>query len=265
MKGYRLDYFVWQADPVLLDLGALQLRWYGLLFVGSFFLGMMIMKWIFKREGKDPSIVDDGMVYLLVGAVVGARLMHCFAYEPAFYLAHPLEIFKVWKGGLASHGGLIGVLIASWLFAKKHRLSYLWLLSRVAIPGALVAAFIRLGNFFNSEIVGIPTEKPWAVIFSRIDMLPRHPVQLYESLAYFALFLLFLLLYLRIKPSLVTRLFPGLFFVLVFTIRFFLEYVKTKQADYQWDMPLSTGQVLSIPFIVLGFLWIIWALKGSKA
>jgi len=265
LKGYRLDYFVWQADPVLLDLGALQLRWYGLLFVGSFFLGMMIMKWIFKREGKDPSIVDDGMVYLLVGAVVGARLMHCFAYEPAFYLAHPLEIFKVWKGGLASHGGLIGVLIASWLFAKKHRLSYLWLLSRVAIPGALVAAFIRLGNFFNSEIVGIPTEKPWAVIFSRIDMLPRHPVQLYESLAYFALFLLFLLLYLRIKPSLVTRLFPGLFFVLVFTIRFFLEYVKTKQADYQWDMPLSTGQVLSIPFIVLGFLWIIWALKGSKA
>ena len=265
MKGYRLDYFVWQADPVLLDLGALQLRWYGLLFVGSFFLGMMIMKWIFKREGKDPSIVDDGMVYLLVGAVVGARLMHCFAYEPAFYLAHPLEIFKVWKGGLASHGGLIGVLIAAWLFAQKHRLSYLWLLSRVAIPGALVAAFIRLGNFFNSEIVGIPTEKPWAVIFSRIDMLPRHPVQLYESLAYFALFLLFLLLYLRIKPSLVTRLFPGLFFVLVFTIRFFLEYVKTKQADYQWDIPLSTGQVLSIPFIVLGFLWIIWALKGSKA
>jgi len=259
-----LDYFVWQADPVLLDLGVLQLRWYGLLFVGSFFLGMMIMKWIFRREGKDPSIVDDGMVYLLVGAVVGARLMHCFAYEPAFYLAHPLEIFKVWKGGLASHGGLIGVLIASWIFAKKHHLSYLWLLSRVAIPGALVAAFIRLGNFFNSEIVGIPTDKPWAVVFARIDMLPRHPVQLYESLAYFALFILFLLLYLRLKPSLVTRLFPGLFFLLVFTIRFFLEYVKTKQADYTWDLPLSTGQALSLPFIVLGIGWILWALKSQN-
>ena len=259
-----MDYFVWQANPVLLHLGPLQLRWYELLFVGSFFLGMMIMKRIFRHEGKDPSVLDDGMVFLLIGAVVGARLMHCFAYEPSFYLAHPLEIFKVWKGGLASHGGLIGVLIASWLFARKYNLSYLWFLSRIVIPGALVAAFIRLGNFFNSEIVGIPTGKPWAVIFSHIDMLPRHPVQLYESLAYFTLFVLFLLLYLRLKPSLVTRLFPGLFFLLVFTIRFFLEYVKTKQADYQWDIPLSTGQVLSIPFILLGIFWIIWALKTKK-
>jgi phosphatidylglycerol:prolipoprotein diacylglycerol transferase len=256
-----LEYFLWEADPVLLHLGPLQLRWYGLFFVGSFFLGMLMMRWIFKREGRDPSIVDDGMVYMLVGAVVGARLMHCLAYEPDYYLAHPIEILKVWKGGLASHGGLIGVLIATWLFARKHRLSYLWLLSRIAIPGALVAAFIRLGNFFNSEIIGIPTDKPWAVVFSRIDTLPRHPVQLYESLAYLMLFLLFWILYLRLKPTLVTRLFPGLFLVLVFTIRFFLEYVKTRQADYQWNLPLSTGQALSIPFILLGIGWIIWALR----
>ena len=259
-----MHYFTWTPDPILLHLGPLQLRWYGLFFVGAFFLGMLIMRWIFKREGKDPSIVDDGMIYMLIGAVVGARLMHCLAYEPDFYLAHPLEILKVWKGGLASHGGLIGVLIATWLFVRKHRLSYLWLLSRLTIPGALVAAFIRLGNFFNSEIIGIQTDKPWAVVFSRIDTLPRHPVQLYESLAYFMLFILFWLLYLRLKPTLVTRLFPGLFLVLVFTVRFFLEYVKTKQADYQWDIPLSTGQALSIPFILLGIGWIIWALKTPQ-
>ena len=254
-----MEHFLWAPDPVLLHLGPLQLRWYGIFFVGSFFVGMLMMRWIFKREGKDPSIVDDGMVYMLIGAVVGARLMHCLAYEPDYYLAHPLEILKVWKGGLASHGGLIGVLIATWLFVRKHRLSYLWLLSRLTIPGALVAAFIRLGNFFNSEIIGIQTDKPLAVVFSRIDTLPRHPVQLYESLAYFMLFILFWLLYLRLKPTLVTRLFPGLFLVLVFTVRFFLEYVKTKQADYQWDIPLSTGQALSIPFIILGVGWIIWA------
>lgn len=223
-----------------------------------------MMKWIFEREGKDASIVDDGMVYLLVGAVVGARLMHCFAYEPDFYLSHPIEILKVWKGGLASHGGLLGVLIASWIFTKKHHLSYIWLLSRIAIPSALVASFIRLGNFFNSEIVGIPTDKPWAIVFSRIDLYPRHPVQLYESLAYFVIFILLWQLYLRLKPSLVTKLFPGLFLVLVFTIRFFLEYVKTRQADYQWDIPLSTGQVLSIPFIIWGIVWMMTALRSSR-
>ena len=127
----------------------------------------------------------------MVGAVIGARLMHCFAYEPEFYLSHPLEILKVWKGGLASHGGLLGVLIALYVFSKKYNESYMWLISRVAMPGALTAAFVRFGNLFNSEILGLPTDKPWAIIFPRVDMIPRHPVQLYEAFAY--LFLLFIL------------------------------------------------------------------------
>ncbi len=257
-------YIVWNIDPVLLHLGALQLRWYGIFFVGSFFIGFQFMQWIYKREGRDPSLLDTLLIYLLVGTVIGARLMHCFAYEPDFYLAHPVEILKVWKGGLASHGGLLGVLIAMYLFTKKYHESFFWLISRVAIPGALTAASIRLGNFFNSEIIGIPTDKPWAIIFARIDQLPRHPVQLYESFAYLLLFFLLWGLYLKRKPYFVTRLFPGLFFLLVFTIRFFLEFFKTKQADYQWNIPLSTGQVLSIPFILLGLVWVIWALKGRK-
>jgi len=219
------------------------------------------MQWIYKRENRDPMLLDTLLIYLLIGTVIGARLMHCFAYEPDFYLAHPIEILKVWKGGLASHGGLIGVLIAMYLFTKKYHESFFWLISRVAIPGALSAASIRLGNFFNSEIIGIPTDKPWAVIFTRIDMLPRHPVQLYESFAYLLLFFLLWWLYVKLKPALVTYLFPGLFFLYVFSTRFFLEFFKTKQADYQWDIPLSTGQALSIPFIILGLIWTVLALK----
>lgn len=258
------SHIIWNIDPVLLHLGPLQLRWYGIFFVGSFLIGLYIMQRIYKREKRDPALLDMLLIYLLVGTVVGARLMHCLAYEPDFYLSHPIEILKVWKGGLASHGGLLGVLVALYLFTKKYHESYLWLMSRIAIPGALVAASIRIGNFFNSEIVGIPSDKPWAIIFSRIDMLPRHPVQLYESFSYFALFCLLSILYLTMQPKQVTRLFPGLFFLFVFTSRFFLEFVKTKQADYQWDIPLSTGQVLSIPFILVGIIWIIWALKDTK-
>ncbi len=254
------SHIIWNIDPVLLHIGPLQLRWYGIFFVGSFLIGLYIMQQIYKREKRDPALLDTLLIYLLVGTVIGARLMHCLAYEPDFYLSHPIEILKVWKGGLASHGGLLGVLIALYLFTKKYHESYLWLISRITIPGALVAASIRIGNLFNSEIVGIPSEKPWAVIFSRIDMLPRHPVQLYESLSYFALFCLLSILYLTMSPKQITRLFPGLFFLFVFTSRFFLEFFKTKQADYQWDIPLSTGQVLSIPFILLGIIWIIWAL-----
>ncbi len=255
------SHIIWDIDPVLLHLGSLQVRWYGLFFVGSFLVGFRFMQWIYTREGRDPALLDTLLIYLLVGTVVGARLMHCLAYEPDFYLAHPLEIFKIWKGGLASHGGLIGVLLAMYLFCRKYHESFLWLISRVAIPGALAAAAIRIGNFFNSEIVGIPTDKPWGIVFARIDMLPRHPVQLYEAFSYFAVFILLWVLYLLLKPQAVTRLFPGLFFLLVFSVRFALEFVKTKQADYQWDIPFTTGQVLSIPFILLGLLWTIWALK----
>lgn len=260
-----MQHLIWNIDPVLLHLGPLQLRWYGLLFVGSFFLGAMLLTWMFKREGKDPETIETLLIYLMVGAVIGSRLMHCFAYEPEFYLSHPLEILKIWKGGLASHGGLLGVLIAMYIFAKKYHLSYLWLISRVAIPGALTAAFVRFGNFFNSEILGLPTDKPWGIIFERIDMIPRHPVQLYEASAYLILLLLLVTVYKKISPDLFTKLAPGIFFTYMFTVRFLLEYTKTRQADYTTSLPFTTGQMLSIPFILLGLIWMLWVFKSLNA
>jgi len=259
-----LEHFIWNVDPVLLHLGPLQLRWYGLLFVGSFFLGLYILQWIFKREGRDPAVLDNLLIYIMVGAVVGARLMHCLAYEPDFYLSHPLEILKVWKGGLASHGGLIGVLIALYIFARNYRENYLWLLSRVAIPGALTAAFVRFGNLFNSEILGKPADLPWSIVFSRVDMLPRHPVQLYEAFSYLTLLAILLIVYKKVSFSVSTKILPPIFLTYMFTVRFLLEYTKTKQADYTWDLPLSTGQALSLPLIVIGIVWFIIAIKQIK-
>ncbi len=259
-----MEHFVWNVNPNIFELGPIQLRWYGLLFVGSFFLGLMLLQWVYKREGKDPAVLDNLLIYIMVGAVIGARLMHCFAYEPEFYLSHPLEILKVWKGGLASHGGLLGVLIALYVFSKKYKESYLWLISRVAMPGALTAAFVRFGNLFNSEILGLPTDKPWAIIFPRVDMIPRHPVQLYEAFAYLFLLLILVTLYKKITPSFASKILPGIFLTYMFIIRFLLEYTKTRQADYTTSLPFTTGQILSVPFIVIGMLWIIWAIKTKS-
>ena len=259
-----MEHFIWNVDPVLLHLGALQLRWYGLLFVGSFFLGLMLMQWIFKREGKDPALLDTFLIYIMLGAVIGSRLMHCFAYEPAFYLSHPLEILKVWKGGLASHGGLLGAILATWFFSRNYKLDFMWLLSRTAIAGTITAAFVRFGNFFNSEILGKPAELPWAVVFARHDMLPRHPVQLYEAFAYLVLLVILITIYRKVSFTVSTKVLPPLFLTYMFTVRFLLEYTKTRQADYTWDLPLSTGQALSLPFIVIGVVWLVIAFKQIK-
>jgi prolipoprotein diacylglyceryl transferase len=257
-----MEYFIWNIDPNIFTFGALQLRWYGLLFVGSFFLGLMLLQWVYKRENRDPAILDNLLIYIMVGAVIGARLMHCFAYEPEFYLSHPMEIFKVWKGGLASHGGLLGVLLALYVFTKKYNESYMWLLSRVAMPGALTAAFVRFGNLFNSEILGLPTDKPWAIVFERIDMIPRHPVQLYEAFSYLTLLFILVMVYRKVTPAFATKILPGIFLTFMFIMRFLLEYTKTRQADYTTSLPFTTGQMLSIPFILIGTIWIIWAIKS---
>jgi len=259
-----MQHFIWNINPIILEIGPLQLRWYGLLFVGSFFLGLMLMTWMYKREGKNPEELDTLLIYILIGTVVGARLMHCFAYEPSYYLSHPLEIIKIWKGGLASHGGLIGVIFALYLFSKKYHTSFLWLMSRLTIPAALAASFIRLGNFFNSEILGKASDIPWAIIFERIDMLPRHPVQLYESSAYLLLFFVLIFLYKKISPSFATKLLPGLFFFYTFTVRFLLEYTKTPQEEYSTNLLFNTGQLLSIPLILIGAIWIIWSIVTTK-
>jgi len=258
-----MEYFTWNADPVLLKLGPIQLYWYGILFVGSFFVGTWILQKIYNREGKDPAILETLFVYIMVGAALGARLAHCFFYDPTYYLANPLKVFAIWEGGLASHGGVVGVLLATWIFSKKHKESFMWLLSRLAIPAAFSGAAIRMGNFMNSEIVGQPTDIPWAVVFQRLDNIPRHPSQLYEALAYLSIFVFLLLVYRSVKPAFATKVLPALWFITIFTARFFLEYVKTKQAAYSSDLAFSTGQMLSLPFVILGVVWLIWAFKSK--
>ncbi|MEY3089914.1 MAG: prolipoprotein diacylglyceryl transferase [Pseudomonadota bacterium] len=259
------QHFIWDIDPNILTLGPLQLRWYGLFFVGSFFLGLMIGQKMFQREGKDPALLDTLLIYILTGTIIGARLAHCLLYEPDFYLAHPLEIFKIWKGGLASHGGMAGVFVATYLFSKRYNFPYMWLLARTTIPGALTAFFIRLGNFFNSEILGLPSDKSWAVVFARVDTIARHPVQLYEAFSYLAIFFILVVIYRKVTPAFATKFLPGFFLTTIFAVRFFLEYIKTKQEDYTIGVSLSTGQLLSLPIILIGVIWIVWALRSDKA
>jgi phosphatidylglycerol:prolipoprotein diacylglycerol transferase len=259
------EHFIWSISPTLLELGPLQLRWYGLLFVGSFFLGMMILHHIYRLEKRDDKDLDNLLLYLIIGTIVGARLMHTLAYEPSYYLANPIDILKVWHGGLASHGGMMGVILALYLYTKRYRIPFWWLLARLSIAGALTAAFVRFGNFFNSEILGLPSDLPWAVIFSRVDMIPRHPVQLYEAFAYLILVAILWSTYKRVSASFATRILPAIFFLYMFSVRFLLEYTKTKQANHDTSQWLfSTGQFLSIPFIILGVVWFVWAIRARE-
>jgi len=259
-----MEHIVWNIDPNIFEYGGIQLRWYGVLFVGSFFLGLMIFTKIYKLENKDPVVLDNLLLYVMIGTVIGARLGHCLFYEPEYYLSNPIEILKVWKGGLASHGGLAGILISLYIFSKRYDTSYTWLLARMTIVGTLTASFVRVGNLFNSEILGVATDVPWAIVFERVDLIPRHPVQLYEALAYFIIFLILSLIYRISTPSFATKILPASFLVLIFSSRFFIEYFKSKQSAYDLDIPFSTGQLLSIPYILFGILWIVWAFKSSN-
>lgn len=183
-----------------------------------------------------------------------------FFYDPSYYLGNPTEILKIWNGGLASHGGVIGILIAIFLYSHdKPEEPYLWLLDRIALTGGLIGFFVRLANLFNSEIIGTPTTLPWAFVFANIDDIPRHPVQLYESLAYGLIFIFILTIYNKQKYIVRQGFIAGLFIVLFFTVRILLEFLKMPQASYSSDFPLSVGQLLSIPFCLMGIILLIYS------
>ncbi|MCX7980122.1 MAG: prolipoprotein diacylglyceryl transferase [Bacteroidia bacterium] len=247
-------YLHWNVSPDIAHIGPLTLRWYGLLFAAGFFIGFYLMRWVYRREGRPEADLDTLLWYLLLGTVIGARLGHCLFYEPEYYLAHPIEIVKIWEGGLASHGGTIGVLLALYLYTRKRpNQPFLWLADRLTVPTALTATFIRIGNFFNSEIYGKITTVPWAVVFARVDPHPRHPTQLYEALVYLALFMLLLTLY---KRGVYFR-WPmgrplGVFLLWVFGWRFVIEWVKEPQEAFALGLPLNMGQLLSLPFLAMG-------------
>ncbi len=255
----------WDVSPEIFSIGPITIRWYGLLFASAFLVGFQIMTKIFKQEKKNLDDLNDLVWYMILGTVIGARLGHCLFYNPSYYLSHPMEILMVWKGGLASHGAAIGILIAIYLYSKKKKdQPFLWVMDRVVITVALGGSFIRLGNLFNSEIIGKPTDLPWGFKFIRahIDdpLIPRHPTQLYESLAYLITFFILYKIYNSGKGKTAQGYLFGLFLILVFGFRFFVEFLKENQTYFEEGMLLNMGQILSIPLIILG----IYLLINSK-
>lgn len=258
-----MDYMIWSVNPNLISMGGITIRWYGVLFALSFIMAIKIMEWVFKRENKNIEEVDSLLIYMMIGTIVGARLGHCLFYDPSYYLSNPLKILKIWEGGLASHGGAMGIILAGYIFSIKFKHNFVWLLDKIVIPAVLSGVFIRLGNLFNSEILGSQTTLPWAIIFNRIDSVPRHPVQVYESMVYLIIFITLFMTYKKFGTKLREGLLLGIFMITVFTARFFLEFVKVKQSAYSNDFGFSTGQFLSIPFILLG-VYMIFIYKSKK-
>lgn len=259
------EYIYWDVSPIIFKIGPFAPRWYGLLFAVSFLLGYYIVRWMYRQEGKPQRDLDRLLLYMLAGTVIGARLGHILFYDPGYYFGHPLEILKVWQGGLASHGGALGILTALYLYARRHpKEPYLWLLDRIAVPVALAGFFIRFGNLFNSEIIGVPAQVPWAFIFAHVDLVPRHPAQLYEAIGYGLIFVMLFALYRKQGARLPRGLLLGLFLVSVFTFRFFVEFVKVRQAAFGEALLLSMGQLLSIPMILAGAALLLYALRRRR-
>ncbi|MFT6777625.1 MAG: phosphatidylglycerol:prolipoprotein diacylglycerol transferase [Paraglaciecola sp.] len=259
-----MEFFIWDVNPILIEFFGLKIHWYGALFATAILSGLQVMKWIFQREKVNLELLDSGLMYCVFGIIVGARLGHCLFYDPAFYFSNPLKILAIWEGGLASHGGGLGVIIALFFFQRKYKIEYLWLLDRIAISTALFGFFVRFANFINSEIVGTQTDVPWAVVFSRIDLLPRHPAQLYESLSYLSIFVALILLYRFSNIKNQSGALFGSFLCLIFAARFGIEFVKVKQAAYTGEVWINTGQALSIPFFVVGLVLLLQAWKKSR-
>ena len=256
-----MEHLIWDIDPVMISFAGLTIHWYGALFAAAILAGLQVMKWIYQQEKLDVEALDTLLVYAVVGIIVGARLGHCLFYDPEYYLSNPLKILAIWEGGLASHGGGLGVIIGAAFYAKKHKVNFMWLLDRLAIATALFGFFVRCANFVNSEILGVAGNVPWAVIFARIDNIARHPAQLYEAFSYLAIFIVLITLYKMKKQKPADGYFLGLFLILVFTARFIIEFFKEKQAVYAADFAVSTGQLLSVPFFAVG---IYLMLKASK-
>ncbi|HXU27459.1 MAG TPA: prolipoprotein diacylglyceryl transferase [Bacteroidia bacterium] len=275
----NLLYIVWNVNPEMFTIPGIDwpVRWYGLLFAAAFLCSQYVVGYIFKTEQRPPQYLDIITIYIIAGTVIGARLGHCLFYSPEYYLFHPLDILKIWEGGLASHGAAIGIITAMLLYCRKTGEGVWWLFDRIVIVVPLSGMFIRIGNLMNSEIVGKPTDLPWGFKFLRcdedaqmaqfhsIDMIPaRHPSQLYEAI--FCVFLTLLMFYLwKYKRNVLPQGFMfGLFCVLLFTSRFFMEYLKVAQVDWEKGLALDMGQWLSIPFVLGGLFIMFFSYKKKK-
>ena len=256
----------WNVDPVIFKIGPLTLRWYSLLFVAGFPLGYWLFEGFYKREGVDTKLLEPLLYALLIGTIVGARLGHCLFYEPSYYLSaeHWVEIFKPWKGGLASHGGAIGVMLGGWWYAHRYgrtrNFDTIWVFDRIVIAVAFAGCFIRLGNLFNSEIYGKVTDLPWGFIFERRgETLPKHPTQIYEALTYLLLGIFLARDYQMNLDKRYRGWFIGIFFIVCFGMRSLIEFIKEPQVAFEENMTFDMGQLLSVPFILAGIAFVVMA------
>jgi phosphatidylglycerol:prolipoprotein diacylglycerol transferase len=252
----------WNISPELISFGFIHVRWYGALFALSFVLAFQMIKRMYQADGYPEERVDSLLWYMMIAVVAGARLGHCLFYQPEIYLADPIRIFKVWEGGLASHGAALGIVVGVWAYTRKYKeYTPLEVLDRVAIGVALSGFFIRLGNFFNSEIIGKPSNLPWAVTFAHIDQIPRHPAQLYESISYLIIFTFLFRLYWKTKLRFQRGYLFGLALALIFGARFFLEFFKENQEPFEGSLPINMGQILSIPLVAVGIYLMVTSKK----
>ena len=270
-------YILWNPDLVMLHLGPITLRWYAMCWMVGLILAYFIVKRLYREQNIKEELFEPLFVYCFVGIIIGARLGHCLFYDPGYFLSSGKHIIEMivpirfladgsWRftgyEGLASHGGTLGLMLALWLYVKKSKLNLWTVLDNIAIATPVTAFFIRMGNLMNSEIIGKVTDVPWAFVFERVDMLPRHPGQLYEALAYALLLVIGWSLYRKYPQRVGTGYFFGLCLTYIFTARFFIEFTKEVQEAFEASLPLDMGQLLSIPFVILG-VWCMCRVKRN--
>lgn len=267
----------WNPDPELFHIGSLSIRYYGLLWV----IGIILAYYVVRQQYRDRRIEEEKfdplLFYCFFGILIGARLGHCLFYQPDYYLNHILEMILPikflpdgnWKftgyEGLASHGGTLGLIIALWLYCRKTKMHYMDVLDMIAIATPITACCIRLANLMNSEIIGKVSDMPWAFVFERVDLHPRHPAQLYEAIAYFIFFLGMIYLYKKKSSTAYHRgFFFGLCLTEIFTFRFFIEFLKENQVNFENNMTFNMGQWLSVPFVIIGLYFMLFYGKKSQ-
>lgn len=269
----------WNPDPEIFKILGFSIRYYGLLWVAGLLLAYFVVRYQYRDKKIPEALFDPLFLYCFLGVLIGARLGHCLFYEPEYYLQNwttfvemILPIRKIpnegWKlvgySGLASHGGVLGMLIGFWFYCRKTKLKYIDVLDMIAVAAPLTSFFIRMANLMNSEIIGKATDVSWAFVFHRIDEVPRHPAQLYEALAYLLLFIVMIFLYKKYSKKLKRGFFFGLCLAYIFTFRFFIEFLKENQVDFESGMTLNMGQWLSIPLIIIGFYYMLRPAKKIK-
>ena len=267
---------VWDPSVSPFSIFGFGVRYYSLCWVIGLLGAYMIVHKLYRKGGVSEELFDPLFMYCFIGILVGARLGHCLFYQPEFYLTHPIEMLLpikntangwVFSGyeGLASHGGVIGVITALILYTRKTKLTMVWTLDNIAIAAPFFSAMVRIGNFMNSEIIGTETSLPWGVVFVQAgETVPHHPAQLYEALAYAVIFIFGLLLYKKHKAKIGTGLFMGYCLFTIFTFRFFVEFIKENQVAFEDGMTLIMGQWLSIPFIIIGIAYMWRGLRSTK-